>query len=173
MRGLSVAVGTPRRAVRRFLQRRLGSTGKPGPRVGLLQRPSVPPSSARRLSFLFLRRAEDRTTEEQALIDRLHAGEVALREGLALAGTFAALVRKEVSQPLADWLVAVSQSSCTELHAFAQGVQRDLEAIQAALTEPWSNGPVEGQVNRLKLVKRQMYGRAGWQLLRARLTQAA
>ena len=56
---------------------------------------------------------------------------------------------------------------------FAAGVRQDESAVTAALTEAWSNGPVEGQVNRLKMIKRQMYGRAGFKLLRVRVLRAA
>jgi transposase len=56
---------------------------------------------------------------------------------------------------------------------FARGLREDLAAVTAGLTLPWSNGPVEGQVTRLKLLKRQGYGRAGFPLLRQRLLQAA
>ncbi len=55
---------------------------------------------------------------------------------------------------------------------FAAGLEKDLSAVRAGLTEPWSNGPVEGFVNKLKLVKRQGYGRAGFVLLRARVLAA-
>ena len=55
---------------------------------------------------------------------------------------------------------------------FAVGLKKDLDAVRAGLTEPWSNGPVEGFVNKLKLVKRQGYGRAGFDLLRARVLAA-
>jgi len=55
-----------------------------------------------------------------------------------------------------------------ELRRFAEGIRRDEAAVLAAVTEQWSNGPVEGHINRLKTVKRQMYGRAGFVLLRAR-----
>jgi transposase len=61
----------------------------------------------------------------------------------------------------------------TALDAFARGVERDREAVLAALVEPWSTGPVEGQINRLKLLKRTMYGRAGYDLLRRRVLAAA
>jgi transposase len=61
----------------------------------------------------------------------------------------------------------------SELRAFARGVRDDEAAVSAALTEEWSNGQVEGQVNRLKCIKRSMYGRAGWRLLRARLIRKA
>ena len=69
----------------------------------------------------------------------------------------------------ADWLAAVERSGCGELWSFASGLRQDEAAVSAALTEAWSNGPVEGQVNRLKTIKRQMYGRAGFDLLRARV----
>ena len=59
-----------------------------------------------------------------------------------------------------------------ELRRFAEGIRRDEAAVLAAVTQPWSNGPVEGHVNRLKVVKRQMYGRAGFVLLRARVVRA-
>jgi transposase len=58
------------------------------------------------------------------------------------------------------------------MNGFAQGIRQDEAAVAAAMSEPWSNGPVEGQVNRLKTIKRQMYGRAGFQLLRARVLDA-
>ena len=71
---------------------------------------------------------------------------------------------------LDPWLVA---AECSELRAFAAGVRRDHDAVLAALIFPWSQGQVEGQVQRLKLLKRTMYGRAGFALLRARVLRAA
>jgi transposase len=62
---------------------------------------------------------------------------------------------------------------CPELRRFAEGIRPDETAVFKALTERWSNGPVEGHVNRLKTIKRQMYGRAGFELLRARVLHAA
>jgi transposase len=170
-----VAQGCPASydAVRRFVSRRLGSTGRPGPRVGPLVPPAAPaPPSARKLAFAFIRRVEDRTAEEQQHVDRLHAGDPALREGLALAAEFAALIRKTAQSSFADWLAAVQRSGCAEVRSFAEGLRQDEAAVTAALTEAWSNGPVEGHVNRLKVIKRQMYGRAGFKLLRARVRRA-
>ncbi len=65
------------------------------------------------------------------------------------------------------------RSACNELRPFAAGLRQGEAAVSAALSEAWSNGPVEGQVNRLKTIKRQMYGRAGLELLRARVLRAA
>jgi transposase len=67
------------------------------------------------------------------------------------------------------WL---DRAQATEIHAlqrFVRTVRQDLGAVEGAVTEPWSNGPVEGHINRLKTLRRQMYGRAGVDLLRARL----
>jgi transposase len=160
-------------SVRRYLARRLGSTGRPGPRVGPVQPPTPPPPpSARKLSFEFIRRPEDRTAEEQGHVDRLRAGDSGLRAGLDLAAEFAALVRKAGTMPFADWLTKAAGSGCAEVRSFAASLRQDEAAVAAALTEPWSNGPVEGHVNRLKVIKRQMYGRAGLHLLRARVRKA-
>jgi transposase len=161
-------------AVRRCLARRLGSTGRPGPRVGPLSPPvATAPPSARKLSFEFIRRPEGRPVEEQARLDKLRGGDAALREGLDLAGEFAAMVRRQSEVPLAEWLTKAEASACAELRSFAASLRQDEAAVAGALTETWSNGPVEGQVNRLKMIKRQMYGRAGLELLRARVQRAA
>ena len=79
------------------------------------------------------------------------------------------MVRKESRVALAVCLAKASKSSCPEVRGFAEGLRQDEAAVAAALTEQWSNGPVEGQINRLKVIKRQMYGRAGFQLLRVRV----
>jgi transposase len=161
-------------AVRRYLARRLGSTGRPGPRVGPLSAPVVPaPPSPRKLSFELIRKPEDRDAEEQGRLDKLRACESTLAEGLDLAAEFAAMARRRSQSSLAEWLAKAEESSCAELRSFAAGLRQDEAAVAAALTEDWSNGPVEGQVNRLKLIKRSMYGRAGFQLLRARLRFAS
>jgi transposase len=160
-------------AVRRFVNRRLGSTGRPGPRTGPAVVPPLPPPSARQLSFEFIRRPEEREADEQARLDKLWACDGTLREGLDRAGEFAEMVRQRSGVPLADWLAKAEKSLCPELRGFAAGVRQDEAAVSAALKEPWSNGPVEGHVNRLKLIKRQMYGRAGFQLLRAHVRFAS
>ena len=160
-------------AVRRFVNRRLGSTGRPGPRTGPAVVPPPPVPSARQLSFEFIRRPEKRKADEQARVDKLRAGEGTLPEGLHLAGEFADLVRRQSAMPLTTWLATAEASSCPELRGFAAGLRQDEAAVAAGLSEVWSNGPVEGHVNRLKLIKRQMYGRAGFELLRARVRFAA
>jgi transposase len=70
---------------------------------------------------------------------------------------------------LDSWLDAATASG---LASFARGLRQDLAAVRAALVLPWSTSPVEGQINRLKTIKRQMYGRAGFDLLRRRVLTA-
>ena len=91
---------------------------------------------------------------------------------LGLAERFAALVRKEGGGTLADWLAGAAGSVCAEFRGFAKGLREDRAAVQAALDLPWSTGPVEGHVNRLKALKRAMYGRAKFDLLRAKVLAA-
>lgn len=110
--------------------------------------------------------SEFRAHLAQMAPDLTRAGELAIR--------CIALIRNAPeagSGPLLDtWLI---DARGTALDAFARGVERDREAVMAALVEPWSTGPVEGQINRLKLLKRTMYGRAGYDLLRRRVLNAA
>ena len=87
-----------------------------------------------------------------------------------LAREFRRMLRQRDHEALSGWLERVKG---TELGQFAAGLRRDEAAVRAALRLPWSNGQVEGQVHRLKLVKRQMYGRAKFDLLRARVLASA
>ncbi len=107
---------------------------------------------------------------DRAFLDRLLAEAPALAEARDLARGFAALVRKEGTGTLDEWLAAAAG---TPLGGFAEGLGKDLAAVRAALETPWSTGPVEGQISRLKTIKRTMYGRAGFDLLRSRVLQAA
>lgn len=84
-----------------------------------------------------------------------------------------ALFRRQSALSLPMWLTELTQSGLPELQAFAVGIDRDFDAIRAALETPHSNGQVEGQVNRLKTLKRSMYGRASLELLKARLLYRA
>jgi hypothetical protein len=86
-----------------------------------------------------------------------------------LAQSFTHLVRERHADELLGWLKQCHTSAFTELRHFASGLRKDYAAVLAALTLPWSSGPVEGAVTRLKLLKRQMYGRAHLDLLRIRV----
>ena len=82
------------------------------------------------------------------------------------------MMRKRAGCDLNAWMRAVHQDSLPELHSFVTGVEQDYDAVLAVLTLPYSSGVVEGQVNRIKMLKRQMYGRASFPLLRARVLHA-
>ena len=83
------------------------------------------------------------------------------------------MLRERQGERLDEWLKQVEEQGVAELQSFAQGLQRDYDAVKAGLTLPWSQGPVEGHVHRLKLIKRQAYGRAGFQTLRKRVLRCA
>jgi transposase len=80
------------------------------------------------------------------------------------------MIRGKIDTDLDAWIIDASESL---LASFARGIVNDEAAVRAAITEPWSNGQTEGQVNRLKVIKRQMYGRAKIDLLEARLIGSA
>ena len=159
-------------AVRRYLVKRMGRAGKARPRVNAAKPKSAPPSP-RQLSFDWIRRSERRKVEAQARLDKIRAASPALTTALDLADEFKSLIRKQSSGTLKEWLSRAEGSPCDEVRHFAEGIRRDESAVNAAITLPWSNGPVEGHVNRLKSIKRQMFGRAGFALLKARVVNAA
>jgi transposase len=159
-------------SVRQFISRRLAAAGRTRQRANAARPPPPPPPpSAKSLSFELLKRAKDRKAEEQARVERLQRVDAELTEALELAAAFQAMARKETAPALSEWLER-AEKACPEIRRFAEGVRQDEAAVAAALSGPWSNGPVEGQVNRLKAIKRQMYGRAGLALLRARVVHA-
>ena len=86
-----------------------------------------------------------------------------------LALGFSTILRVGKLATLHCWMGRAQKTGIHAMDRFVRTLKQDLSAVEAAVTEPWSNGPVEGQINRLKTLKRQMYGRAGVELLRARL----
>jgi transposase len=86
-----------------------------------------------------------------------------------LVQTFAALLRERRASGLADWLGQAAQSGIPEFVGVARSLRQDLQAVQAAFDSRASNGQTEGRVTRIKLIKRQCYGRANFDLLRLRL----
>jgi len=90
-----------------------------------------------------------------------------------LAQAFMQMIRERSGHQLDAWRSSAEASHLPELQSIARGIQHDKAAVLAGLTLPWSNGPLEGHVNRLKLIKRSMYGRAKLHLLRQRVLCAA
>ena len=120
-----------------------------------------------------LLRPEQLKDKDRAVVELLcrlsHEG--ARAQELALS--FVELIKERRADELRPWLVDALGSEIPEFASFANGITDDLRAVRAALEYEWSQGQVEGQVHRLKMIKRQMYGRAKLDLLRARVMCAA
>jgi transposase len=126
----------------------------------------------RRLVWLLLPSPSQLDDEEAATVARIQQHpDVARAQTLAQA--FQAMVRQRRAEALDGWLAASRESGIPELQSFARGRQHEYASIHAALSEPWSTGQVEGQITRVKLVKRQMEGRATFDLLKQRVLQRA
>jgi transposase len=137
------------------------------------KKPAQEPLAApRQLVWLFLRGSAKLTPEETTTLARLPQDPQIMR-AYELAQQFQQMVRERRSAELDDWLAACAASGVADLQTFATTLRRDETAIRNALIEPWSTGQVEGQITRLKCIKRQMYGRANFDLLRQRILHAA
>jgi transposase len=129
--------------------------------------------SARHVACLLVWRKDRLPADEREYLQRLCEHEPTIALAYEVAQAFAEMARERTGQGFATWLARVTGSGITELQRFAEGLSEDRAAVEAALRLPWSNGQTEGQVNKLKLLKRQMYGRANFDLLRRRVLQAA
>jgi transposase len=156
-------------SVRDQIVRRLPEGKKNATRADVL---SPAPVSSRQASFLFLRRPEELDAQEQETLLQLRQSHPELEWTYDLVQQFAQMLRTRTGERLDSWLSEVSQSQVPELQSFALGIERDKKAVLAGLTLPHSNGIVEGKVNKLKLIKRMGFGRAGFPLLRQRVLHA-
>jgi transposase len=102
-------------------------------------------------------------------VDALKQGSEAFAEMRRLAMRFNGILRRKRSAPLDAWIDDAIDSELLPIMRFARVLRRDIHAVNNAIELPWSNGQAEGQINRLKTLKRSMYGRAGPELLRARM----
>jgi transposase len=113
----------------------------------------------RTLTWLLLRRPSDLDTKEQVLLKQLCERSTELLSARQLAQHFLRLVRERGGRELDEWVAEVHQTGPPELRGFSRNLQHDWDAVKAGLTERWSSGPVEGNVNKVKVTKRQMFGR--------------
>jgi transposase len=120
-----------------------------------------------------LKQPRKRTDADTQLLAHLAAQHHALAVAITLAQDFAALVRERQSDRFDSWLDRAMASGVAPLRRFATGLRADYDVVKAGLTLWWSNGPVEGQINRLKMLKRSMFGRAKIDLLSRRFLLAA
>jgi transposase len=127
----------------------------------------------RQVCWLLLKAPDDLTTDEQAYLTRLYHAcpQVAVAE--ALVEEFGAVARERDVEGLYTWLRGAEASGIKELQGVARSLWLDRQAVEAAVRLDWSNGQVEGKVNKLKTTKRAQYGRATFDLLRRRVLHAA
>jgi transposase len=134
-----------------------------------LARPAV---LARQAVFLFLRRFEKRSGQERETLLMLRQFHPEVDLASDLVQQFREMLHERLGERLERWLAQVNQSSIPELQSFAAAVEKDKEAVRAGLTWWINNGVVEGHVTKLKRIKRQGYGQAGFPLLRKRVLHA-
>ena len=125
--------------------------------------------SPKHAAILVTRPADQMTDEQQRLFDRITTQCPDVIDLRQIALRFRAALTAEDSTQLRQWIAGAKRCEFGAVVRFAYGLQKDISAVAAAVDTSWSTGQVEGQINRLKTIKRQMYGRAGFELLRARV----
>jgi transposase len=173
--GFPGCAGTVRRHVGAWRAER-GRRGRPVARLRTAAAGTPAPQpvpSPRQVKWWLLGVDEDRTEEQRAYVRRLLGAVPLLATAQQVTLEFGRVVRERDHAAFPGWLQQAEESGVPELRSVAVGMRRDRAAIEAALVLPWSQGQTEGQVTRLKLVKRAMYGRGGLDLLRSRLRRGA
>ena len=173
-RGYAGGYGVVAAYARRLRQAQGLPPGHRRPRQPLpaVAEPPCQPLTPRRATWLVLRREAKRTEAEAQQLAQLRAQQAEVAEAIDLAQDFATLVRQRQPEALDPWLQRATASTLEALQRFAKGLYEDYEAVKAGVTLPWSTGPVEGHINRLKMLKRQMFGRARLDLLSRRFVGA-
>jgi transposase len=119
---------------------------------------------------MIIRPERSRTADQTTFIDQLCKSDPTAATVYSLASSFGSLLRNREGKPgLEQWKAAVRASGVAELITFVEGLADDAEAIVNGCTESWSNGMVEGFVNKVKWIKRSSYGQAGFPLLQRRV----
>jgi transposase len=145
----------------------------PGPTLPRVVEGRHTPLTTRRATRLVLKHPMKQTVEDTQLMTHLKGQHEDLAVAIALAQDFAAIMRARQADRFDSWLARATASAVAPLRRFATGLRADYEAVKAGLCLPWSTGPVEGQINRLKMLKRSMFGRAKIDLLSQRFLRAA
>lgn len=130
------------------------------------------PLSPRRLVSWLMTRPTDLPAHHRQHLDDLLASCAHLTVLAERVRQFASLLTGRRGEDLDTWMTYVDADDLAALHGFVHGLRRDLPAVVAGLTMPYSNGPIEGANTKVKFLKRQMYGRAGFDLLRQRILLA-
>lgn len=132
-----------------------------------------PSRTPRQAAWLCTQFPENLSPNDIQTLERLRQGDTAVDLVYTLSQEFRRIVREQDRGALGSWLDQARASGIPRLKGFAEHLDRDRAAVDAALTLPWSQGQTEGQINRLKMLKRQMYGRAKLDLLRQRVLYRA
>jgi transposase len=131
------------------------------------------PPTARQVAHWMTFKKEQRLDWQQSYLTQLCEKDQEIAQTYQLIQGFTTMLREREGERLDEWLAQVEKQGVSELQSFAQGLKKDYDAVKAGLTLQWSNGQTEGQVHRLKLIKRQMYGRGDFKLLRKRVLHRA
>jgi transposase len=145
--------------------------GSPGAHQKPPTKPTPKGMTPRQLAWLLLRDPEHIEKHEQLTLSLIRKVP-SVDRAYALVQQFVTMFNTHNAQALDRWLEDCQMSEITELVTFAQGLQQEASALRAAFTLPYSNGPVEGKINKLKSIKRSMYGRGGFPLLRQKVLKA-
>ena len=127
----------------------------------------------RQVAFWVTRDPDKLKPDQKDKLEQLLANVPDLLSARELAQDFRRLLMQHQPNQFDGWLAHAAQSMLTEFQGFAQGLIRDKDAVVAAITTTFSNGQTEGHVNRLKTIKRQMFGRGKLDLLRRRIMRPA
>ncbi len=152
-----------KRCQKRTLREPIGKTGRA--------------SSPKRLVWLLLGDPQDLGAAERGALDEMLRSSTDVAVIYPLIQQFEKMIKKTSSkgqtERLDNWLGTTLTSGVKDFETFVMGLKRERSGVEAALTLPYSNGQTEGQINKLKLIKRQMYGRASFDMLRQRVLGAA
>lgn len=135
--------------------------------------PQTPPFTPRQAAYFVVLKPENRQAEETDLLEQLVKQHPDIALLVELADEFLELLRKRQTDAFDDWLMKAVSCTIKPLQTFAKGLFDDYAAVKASMMVEVSNGPVEGLNNKLKMLKRQMYGRASLELLEKRFVMAA
>ena len=172
-KGYGGQAGMVRRYVRR-LRAQLAELTPEQQRARLLEaKTTFKAPSSRRAAWWLVEQVEDLDDHQRAFVEQLSRLCPEAERVQEMAQEFRRIFAERHAESLDGWLDAAEQSGVAEFEGFARTLRQDYEAVAAALKYEWSNGQVEGQISRLKFIKGQMYGRAGFDLLRKRVLEAA
>jgi transposase len=142
-------------------------------RTGQVAEPDARPLTPRTAVWQVLERPDKRDAATIQHIAKLRQAHPDLDEAITLTEGFATLIRTRDPAVFDPWLEQAAASTLKPFRSFAASLRRDYDAVRAGIALPWSTGPVEGSINRLKLIKRTMFGRAGFALLQRRVLLAS